>query len=242
MRHLTLAIVGLVGCLLACKGVKEKLTGGSAPSASASALAAGASSAPAPKSEGNVVPAPTSPFPRPIKVGQFVRYQITEKGQKREFSYSVVGAEGDAHWIQMVVEKQSRRVVMQLLLAIGNRMDPKSAKLRGVKMKAPGLGVREFRGASLAAMRKQVDVAMSELTLPGLEGLKQEKVTVPAGTFDGCYTRDSTITIAGMTSKSRQWVHPSVPVLAMVKLRSLDKDYTIELVEYGETGAKDELK
>ncbi|MCA9594737.1 MAG: hypothetical protein KC776_15560 [Myxococcales bacterium] len=240
MRHLTPIIILLVVGLLACKGVKEKLTGGSAPSASAGVALAPSSSAPVAGGE-DAVPAPESPQPRPLKVGQFVRYKVTENGDEREFSYSVIGAEGDAHWIQVITEKSGRRVVMQLLLAIGDRTDPKSAKLRGLKMKAPGLGVREFRGASLAAMRKQVDLGMSELTVPGLTGLKQEDVTVPAGTFKSCYTRDTTTTFLGITAKQRQWIHTRVPILALVKSKALDKNYQIELEEYGETGAKDEL-
>ena len=38
-----------------------------------------------------------------------------------------------------------------------------------------------------------------------------------------------------------QWIHTRVPILALVKSKALDKNYQIELEEYGETGAKDEL-
>jgi hypothetical protein len=225
--------------LLACKSLKEKVSG-TAASAAPVASASGSAPAPAESVAGNVVAAPESPLARPLKVGQFVRYKVTEKGQEREFSYSIVGEEGGAHWIQVVTEKTGRRMVIQILLHIGNRGQPKSAKLMAVKMKM-GPVVREFRGATLAAIRKQVDDVMGDLVVPGLEGLKQEDVTVPAGTFKSCYVRDAQVTMFGIHDESRQWFNTRVPLLPLVKSKSLKKDYLMELADYGETGAKNEL-
>jgi hypothetical protein len=225
--------------LLACKSLKEKVSG-TAASATPKTSAAASAPAPAASVAGNVVPAPESPVPRPLKVGQFVRYKVTEKGQEREFSYAIVGEEAGAHWIQVVTEKTGRRVVIQILLRIGNRSQPNSAKLLAVKMKM-GPMVREFRGATLAAMRKRVDDVMGDLVVPGLDGLKQEDVTVPAGTFKSCYVRDAQVTMFGLHSESRQWFNTRVPLLPLVKSKGLKTDYMMELAEYGETGAKNEL-
>jgi hypothetical protein len=241
MRFVIATPILLLGALLACKSFKEKVSG-STPAASATSAAAAPSTAPpAAPGDGKVMAAPTSPLPKPLKAGQFVRYKVTEDGAQRDFSYSVVGEEGGAHWIQVVTERGGRRVVIQLLLRIGNRSDPKSAKLLAVKMKM-GAMVKEFRGATLAAMRKSVDGAMNELTVPGLDGLEQQDVTVPAGTFKGCYKRESTVTLLQHQAKSREWIHPGVPVLALVKNEAIDRDYKMELSEYGETGAKNEFQ
>lgn len=241
MRLSVATLCVVLTALFACKTVKEKITGAepaasAAPAASASAVA---SAEPAPT--GPVMPPPTTVLPKPLQTGQFVRYKVTDKGKEREFSYSVLGAEGDAHWIQVVSERDGRRIVIQILLAIGNRAHPTSAKVRGVKMKMGNM-VREFRGATLAAIRKSVDGAMAELTVPGIDGLPQQDVTVPAGTFRQCYKRESTVTFVQIQDKARQWLHPGVPVLAMVKTESMTEDYKMELVAFGDTGAKDELQ
>jgi len=241
MRFVIATPVLILTALLACKSFKEKVSGSTPAASAASASAAASAAPPMAESDGKGMAAPTSPLPMPLKAGQFVRYKVTEDGAQRDFSYSVVGEEGGAHWVQVVTERGGRRVVIQLLLRIGNRSDPKSAKLLAVKMKL-GSMVKEFRGATLQAMRKSVDDAMGELTVPGLDGLEQEDVTVPAGTFKSCYKRESTVTLLQKQSKSREWFHPGVPVLALVKNVAMDRDYKMELAEYGETGAKDELK
>ncbi len=244
MRHSVPALVLLLSALLACKSLKEKVSG-AAPVASASAAAAasatGSAAAGGELPVGGGMAAPTSPLPRPLKTGQFVRYKVLDKGKESEMSYSVVGAEADAHWIQFVTAPKGRRVVIQLLLHIGDRNHPKSAKLLAVKMKM-GSMVREFRGAMLARLKREVSGAMAELTVPGLQGLEQEDVTVPAGTFKSAYKRESTVTLYGFHDRSRQWLHTGLPLLTLVKAQSVNKDHTMELVEYGETGAKNEFK
>jgi hypothetical protein len=240
MRTQPFIIATALVALLSCKAVKEKLSGGS-PSASASAAVASAAPQPsASAATGNGLAAPERDWALPLKTGQFVRYRVTDKGQQSEFSYSVVGEEGGAHWLQVVTEKGGRRVVIQILLRLGERHTPKSAELLAVKMKM-GSMVREFRGATLAAMKNRVSGAMKELNLPGLTGLPQEDVTVPAGTFKSCFVREATTTLLGMTTRTKNWIHTGVPVLAMVKAEAPNGDYVIELMEYGETGAKNEL-
>jgi hypothetical protein len=242
MRHSFPTLVLLLSALLACKSLKEKVSG-PAPAASASATSSATGSA----ASGGEVPtgagmdAPTSPLPRPLKTGQFVRYKVVQDGKESEMSYSVLGQEADAHWIQFVTSPKGRRVVIQLLLHIGDRNHPKSAKLLGVKMKM-GSTVREFRGAMLARLKNEVSGAMAELNVPSLQGLEQEDVTVPAGTFKNSYKRESTMTLYGFQDKSRQWLHTGLPVLTLVKAQSQNHDHTMELVAYGETGAKDELE
>jgi hypothetical protein len=245
MRFVVATSVLMVSALLACKSFKDRASGSTpAASAASAGTAAGTPASAAPpmaENAGKLMAAPTSPLPKPLKAGQFVRYNVTERGGQRDFSYSVVGEEGGAHWVQVVTERGGRRVVIQLLLRIGNRSDPKSAKLLAVKMKL-GSMVKEFRGAALQAMRKSVDDAMGELAIPGLDGLEQQDVTVPAGTFKSCYKRESTVTLLQKQSKSREWLHPGVPVIALVKSEAMDSDYKMELAEYGETGAKNELQ
>lgn len=241
MRHSAPALVLLLSALLACKSLKEKVSG-AAPATSESAASAAGSANPGSEAPvGGGMAAPTSPLPRPFKTGQYVRYKVVQNGKESELSYSVLGEEVDAHWIQVVTAPKGRRVVIQLLLRIGDRNDPKSTRLLAVKMKMGNM-VREFRGAMLARLKNEVSGAMAELTVPGLQGLEQEDVTVPAGTFKSSYKRESTVTLYGFHDRSRQWLHTGLPLLTLVKAESQSKDHTMELVEYGETGAKDELE
>lgn len=242
-QHTAIVLLSLAP-LLACKSLKEKVTGGAtstAPAASAVAPAASASApAPAGGVAGNAVPAPIVSRPLPLAKGQFVLYRVTDDAGQHDFSYSVVDEEGGAHWIQVVTERSGRRVVIQLLLKIGERNTPSTAELLAVRMKM-GSSTREFRGALLAQARKSVADVMKELDVPGLDGLKQEDVTVPAGTFKSCYYREATMTLYGFHSRNKSWLHTGVPVLALVKLVSVGKNFTMELKEYGITGAKSEL-
>jgi len=78
---------------------------------------------------------------------------------------------------------------------------------------------------------------MGSTSPPDFDDLPREDVTVPAGTFEGCYKWTQTNTFMGMTTTATIWTHPALPPPSMVKHASKDGT-TLELVEYGESGAK----
>jgi hypothetical protein len=81
---------------------------------------------------------------------------------------------------------------------------------------------------------------MAQMFAVGLAGMPREDVTVPAGTFKGCYRRTEKTDVGDVHSDTTLWTHPSVPITGLV--RSKEKDGTgMELIAYGMTGAKSSL-
>jgi hypothetical protein len=69
----------------------------------------------------------------------------------------------------------------------------------------------------------------------------KESVTVPAGNFEGCAKVGVQVSILGTTHKSTSWFHPAVPINGSVKGVSDDGKWTVELLDFGATGASSKL-
>jgi hypothetical protein len=69
----------------------------------------------------------------------------------------------------------------------------------------------------------------------------KETVTVPAGSFEACAKAGVQVSIMGTTQKSTSWFHPAVPISGSVKGASEDGKWTVELLDFGTTGASSKL-
>lgn len=202
-------------------------------SAGSTAAAAGAK----PSAASAAVPRPKSAELLPIQAGQWTTFTIEDDSGTRKFTYAVLSKEGDAHWLDVSLEGQGRNTSLQLLVAIPNRKDPKSTQIRKVKMKLPNGKVQTLSGSMIQMAQKGFQDLMGRFAVPELAKLPQEDVTVPAGTFQGCYKRTEKVSMFGITDESTVWNHPAVPVMGMVKLVSKG-GAVFELTGYGLKGAK----
>src|SRR5215831_2410192 len=76
-------------------------------------------------------PPPSGFEPMPLAVGQWTKHKVIDQnGRPSLMTYKVIGQEGDAWWLETVMEGYSGRHVMKMLASLGNRKDPSTVDLR----------------------------------------------------------------------------------------------------------------
>jgi hypothetical protein len=186
-------------------------------------------------------PAPSGFVPLPFAAGQWTRHKLVDdKGQPSFMTYKVLSQQGDAFWIETVTETYTGRTMMKMLLAIPNRMDPNSIDIRAVSMKDKKGNVTNLDGPMLSLLRSTYQGALSTLVV-SWQGLPQEDATVPAGTFTGCFKARTDAAWGPWHSANASWSHAAVPLSGLVKSQGLDKPTSMELVDFGLSGAVSEF-
>jgi hypothetical protein len=224
MRFIVLGFVALV--FLACSKSEP------APSS--------ASSTPLPPSD---VARPTSQALAPFAVGQWAKYKVhSGEGSTSQLMYKIVGQEEGAHWLEIVRGEPNAGNVLQLLVSVKDRSDANSLEIKAAKILMPNRHVRDIRGRMLEPMADGYKRALADSFLPALGGAPQKDVTVPAGTFHGCYqVKQNADTKQGSTSYDA-CVHPAVPISGVVRSEQVGGKSKTELVGYGMTGAVSDLQ
>lgn len=185
--------------------------------------------------------APAGFQPLPFAAGQWTRHKLVDdKGQPSFMTYKVLAQEGDAFWLEVVTEAYSGRTIMKMLVAIPNRMDPSSIDLRAVSMKDKDGRVTNIDGPVLSMLRSSYQSTLSTLTI-SWQGLPQEDAAAPAGTFAGCFRARTDATWGPWHSANTSWSHAAVPLSGLVKSQGVDKPTSMELVDFGLTGATSEF-
>lgn len=186
--------------------------------------------APAPEAIESMAPA----------VGQWAQYKMTlPNGEAKFLMQKIVGEEGGALLVEIVHDAYQGRSVEQLLVAVGDRRDPKKVELRAVKVKDEKGRLTMLSRTDLWVARNRMgpvsiywDDAMDVSLVISWRGKPQASTAVVAGRFEGCYH-----TRAPM---GEAWSHPSVPLGGLV--RKQDKQgFASELVAYGTSGAQSDL-
>lgn len=181
--------------------------------------------------------APTSDEPRPLAVGQWARYRMRdEDGNPSIVTYKIVGQEQGAHWYEVEQQSYHGENVTLILVKIGDRNDPASFDVLQFKTKTDGR-VQEYPPEVVGMMKSMWKPVLDNLVIRW-KGMPQENAKVPAGSFAACYRRKTTVSFAGMSRTSDSWAHPDVPLSGAVKSVGVDKPFSMELVAFGETGAR----
>jgi hypothetical protein len=86
--------------------------------------------------------------PRPVmhqpKVGQWVQYKRTSRGETGLVTTKLVAQERGAYWIEMVMENYDGKTYMKMLVDFGDLKNPKTFKSLAMKMKDPKGQVMEY--------------------------------------------------------------------------------------------------
>jgi hypothetical protein len=185
-------------------------------------------------------PAPTTKLPMPLSPGQWVRFKLVDKEGRPSFTtYKIVGQEGDAHWVEVVTERYSGRMVVKMLVAYGDRTDPSQTDMRRLIVKLKDNAPIDYQEPLLSLVRGTYkDIAKAIIVR--WEGLPQETKKVPAGTFVDAYKADAEVRLFGFTSRAKTWSHSAVPVQGLVHSDNED-GATMDLVAFGLSGATSEL-
>ncbi len=188
-----------------------------------------------------VFSAPGGFDPMPFAAGQWTRHKLVDdKGQPSFMPYKVLAQEGDAFWVEIVTEQYTGRTMMKMLLAIPNRADPRSIDIRALSIKDKNGRVTNLDGPMLSLMCGSYQSALSTLVM-SWQGLPPEDAAVPAGTFAGCYRARTDATWGPWHTATASWSHTAVPVSGLVKSQGIDKPTSMQLVDFGLTGAVSEF-
>ena len=194
-----------------------------------------------PASNGFPPPAPGVFLPMPFAVGQWTQYKMTDdKGEPSFLTQKVVGQEGDAIWLESVMETYQGKTVTKMLVAFGDRMDPNQVQIRAVKMKEKNGSVTEMPEPAISLLQSTYRGAVSSLII-NWQGLPQESAVVPAGRFEGTFKTRSEAQWGPWRSTADSWSHPAVPLSGAVRSQGVDKPFTMELIAFGASGAVAEL-
>ena len=189
----------------------------------------------------NTFPAMPAFAPRPLAVGQWVQSKLVDdKGRPSIMTLKIVGADGDAFWVENVNESYMGKTVTKMLVFFGDRANPSTMDIRQVKMKDKDGHVNQFDGPMISLMKSMWQGTLSTLTVTW-QGLPQEDVTVIAGSFGGCFKARTEASFGPFHAAATSWSHPGVPINGLVKSVGIDNPNTIELVAFGDSGATSEL-
>src|SRR5262249_19017219 len=161
------------------------------------------------------------------------------KGEPSFITQKVLAQEGDAFWLESVTEQYSGRQITKLLLAIPNRMDPSTVDILAASMKDRNGHVTDFTGPLLSMMKSTFQTVVSAMPA-SWEGLPAEDASVPAGSFAACFKARTDAAWGPWHMSTHSWSHSSVPLSGLVRSVGIDKPTTMELVDFGLTGAVSE--
>lgn len=178
----------------------------------------------------------------PYAVGQYVVYGITDDDGRSVYRTAVVGREGDAWIVEMSTLSPTGETTMQVaatgLDQVQRSMDPEQMDLKWIKMKSGDGEVQKIDGMVLGMMKGTYKKALTGLIINIQPEGGSAAVRVPAGTFNGATKASAEVeTTFGDFTSVGYW-HPSVPLNGMVRSTSEEDNSTMELIEFGTTGAK----
>jgi hypothetical protein len=186
------------------------------------------------------IEAPTAPEPMALAPGQWMTL-LQNDGEKRSFAtYKIIGQDADAYWIEVSSETYYGKSATRMLVAFGDRTDPRSFDIRSVFTKDTDGRIQEVPAPILSLMRSTYAGILDSFVITWSE-LPREDAAVPAGRFAGCFKGRSTVSFAGNSVTSDVWWHSAVPINGMVKSVGVDNEGTAELVDFGLTGARSEF-
>ena len=186
-------------------------------------------------------PAPGVFTPLPLAVGQWTQYKMTnDKNEPSFLTYKIVGQDGDAIWIEVVNESYQGKTIQKMLVAFGSRMDPSQVQIRAVTTKDVKGTVTEMPPPVIQMMQATYRSAVAMLII-NWQGLPQESATVPAGRFEGCFKTRTDAQWGPWRSVADSWSHPVVPLSAAVRSQGVDRQFTMELTAFGNSGAVSEM-
>jgi len=191
--------------------------------------------------------APAAYDPTPWAVGQWVvERTVDEKGNVAIQRISVVAAEGEGMWLEFDRQDYFHHNITKILYShLPRTADEAADVLLKVVTKTDDkpLQTIDFASTPMASLFKSQfkAVAQNAVVSSDVAQASKETVTVPAGTFQGCAKFAVQVSAAGMTQKSTSWYHPAVPINGAVKGVSDDGKWSIELLDFGTSGAASKL-
>jgi hypothetical protein len=188
-------------------------------------------------------PPPASSTPVPLKVGAWTQHEmLDDRGQPAFFTMKLVGEDfGGATWLEILEETYRARTTTKMLVYLGDRSNAAAMEIKALKTREGSGKVIEAGASQIVAARARWQGLLDALAVVW-QAAAQEDATVPAGTFSGCYRRETPPRWGPLGAASRVWWHPLVPLTGIVRAQAIDSRGTMELVAFGEHGAVSEIQ
>jgi hypothetical protein len=191
------------------------------------------STASTPRQPVDVPPAAKSEL-LPLEVGQWIRQRAIERGRDATRGLKIVGKESGRFWFEVVTGAADAGTVVQILMDPKDRRDRAAADIRVAKVRMPNGFIKELTGPMLEPSKPGYRELLDGVFMSAEPAQAREDVTVPAGTFRGCYRM--------LRGTTKFWIHPAVPLTGVVKSESEGATERVELLDFGLEGAVSELE
>jgi hypothetical protein len=179
--------------------------------------------------------------PMPYAVGQYVMSGIVNDGKRSISKMSIVGQEQGGWIIETYSLSESDEAWTQMLVKgleqAGERGSVDDIDIVWVKTKQKDGKVVSIEGPVLSITRGIYRGALGGFKVSIAAPVDGGTVSVPAGIFSGTMKSSSESSFLGRSYKSDGWFHADVPINGMVKSTSVENNMTIELLEFGRSGA-----
>ena len=191
--------------------------------------------------------APPAYDPMPWAGGQWIAQRtVDDKGNVAIQRVSVVGAESGGMWLEIDRQDYFHHTLAKILYSrMPRTADEAVDVLLKVVTKTDDKSAQtiDFATMPLASFMKNQFKVLAQAGMFSADASQavKETVTVPAGTFQGCAKVAVQVSVLGKALKSTTWFHPAVPINGAVKGTSDDGRWTIELLDYGTSGASSKL-
>ncbi len=186
--------------------------------------------------------------PMPWAVGQWVMLKTTDsKGQPSITRISVVGSEGEGFWVEQESQDYFRHSITKILYS----HMPRSAEdavdaMQKMVTKADDQAVQtyDFTSSDPAARfaKSMMKSVAQGIVVPTPVDPQTEDAVVAAGTFRGCAKATVKASFGPIVKDTISWFHPGVPINVSVKGVTEDGAWTVELLDFGLTGAQSRLQ
>ncbi len=179
--------------------------------------------------------------PMPYAVGQWAMYGVTGDGKRSISKESIVGQESGGWIIETYSLSETQESTMQMLVTgldkARESMDPEDIDIVWVKTRDKNGKIETIEGPVLSVTKGLYRKNLVNFSVKQLGTEDGGSVTVPAGTFPGTIKTMAEATFFLSTYTSDGWFHSAVPINGMVKSVVREKNITMELLDFGKTGA-----
>jgi hypothetical protein len=171
-------------------------------------------------------------FSRPMSlaVGQWVLWGLTSDGKKSISKTSIIGKEGDGWIIETYSLSDYDESTMQYLVRGIDKVSEKGnlddIEMVWMKIRDKDGNITKQEGVVLDMTKGFYKKALEHFAV-NISGSDGGTVKVPAGNFPGTTKYRSEVTFLGS----------EVPISGMIKSVSTDNKVTMELLDFGKTGA-----
>ncbi len=178
----------------------------------------------------------------PMEAGQWVMYGLTDDDEERSvMKCAIVAKNGDEITIETTMITEDDVIIMQFTVK-GMDAAKKGGNLDGLDFVRIAIKTNDdepmvLEGAMLSMMKGAYSSSIEGMVPTHTEMSDGGTQTVTAGTFHGTTKAKSSVNVTGDDEETTSWIHPAVPIYAMVRSQTSD-EMTMELLDFGMTGAK----